>query len=243
MQNKEFIKKDTTNDTVILFIHGILEGPDHFDFFLSSIPESYAVYNILLDGHGKTLKDFHRSSMKKWKSQTDDLIYSLTKSYKNIIIVAHSMGTLFAIEYALKYNSHIKALFLLAVPLKVQISFSAVKNALKVVFKKYQNDELALAFRNSCSITMTCNPIDYIRCVPRYLELFAEIRHAKKSITRINLPVWVFQSARDELVSAKSEKYIRKNKKINLSILENSRHFLYNKEDMEFLLDNFRKLL
>ena len=55
--------------------------------------------------------------------------------------------------------------------------------------------------------------------------------------------IFAFQSAKDELVSRKSEKYIKKNDKIILSVLEKSRHFLYNKEDMEYLLENFRNLL
>ena len=243
MKHKEFIKKDTTNDSVILFIHGILEGPAHFDAFLSAVPKSYAIFNILLDGHGKTLKDFHHSSMNNWERQIDELVYDFTKTYKNIIIVAHSMGTLFALDCALKYKRHVKALFLLSIPLKIQISFSALKNALKVIFDKCENNEIALAFRNSCSITLGYNPIDYIFCIPRYLELFKKIRHTRKSIIRINLPILAFQSAKDELVSRKSEKYIKKNKKITLSILEKSRHFLYNKEDMDYLLDNFRNLL
>ena len=92
-------------------------------------------------------------------------------------------------------------------------------------------------------MTLSHNPLEYLRCIPRYIELFAEARRIRKLITNVNIPVFAFQSAYDELVSRKSEKYIKKNNKITLSVLENSRHFLYNKEDMEYLLENFRNIL
>ena len=243
MSNQEYIKKDSTNNTVILLIHGFLGKPEHFEKFIPAIPDEYAIYNIILDGHGKNLSDFSRSSMKKWKKQIESILAELTIHYKQILIVAHSMGTLFALDAAIKYKTHIKSIFLLAVPLRVQLSFSAIKNALKVVFNRYEDDEIALAFKNSCGVSLTYNPIDYIRCIPRYLELFTESRRIRKSITDVNVPVFSFQSAKDELVSRKSEKYIKKNDKIILSVLEKSRHFLYNKEDMEYLLENFRNLL
>lgn len=243
MNNQEYIKKNSTNDTVILLIHGILGGPDHFEKFIKEIPEEYAIYNIVLDGHGKNLNDFSHTSMKKWKRQIESILNKLTVDYKQIIIVAHSMGTLFALDSAIKHGSHIKKLFLLSVPLRVQLSFSAIKNALKVVFDQCGQDEIALAFKNSCSVNLSHNPLEYLRCIPRYIELFAEARRIRKLITNVNIPVFAFQSAYDELVSRKSEKYIKKNNKITLSVLENSRHFLYNKEDMEYLLENFRNIL
>ena len=40
---------------------------------LSLVPDNISVYNVLLDGHGKGVKEFSKTSMKKWKKQIDDI--------------------------------------------------------------------------------------------------------------------------------------------------------------------------
>lgn len=242
MKNQEYVKKESKNGSVILFIHGFLGGPDHFREFLKVVPNDYAIYNILLDGHAKELKDFTGTSMSRWKVQVDCVLKELSENYEDIIIVGHSMGTLFALDASTRYK--IRFLYLLAIPLRVQLSFSAVTNSLKVMFNLCGNDERAIAFKESCSVNMPKNPLLYLGCIPRYLELFGEAKRTRREIIgNVKIPCYAFQSKRDELVSRRSEKYIRKNEQIRLTVLEKSGHFLYNKKDMEILLENFVKLL
>lgn len=242
MKNQEYIKKESKNGSVILFIHGFLGGPDHFEKFLKVVPEDYAIYNILLDGHAGEFKDFTGSSMANWKAQVDGVLQELSKKYNDIIIVGHSMGTLFALDAATRYK--IRFLFLLAVPLHVQLAFSALRNSLKVMLNLCGDDERAIAFRDSCSVRMPKNPFLYLGCIPRYLELFKEAKRTRREIiTAVNIPCYAFQSKRDELVSRKSENHMKKNEKIKLTVLEKSGHFLYNKKDMELLLESFGSLL
>ena len=37
------------------------------------MPDSYSVYNIILDGHGKSVGDFAKTNMKKWEKQVNSL--------------------------------------------------------------------------------------------------------------------------------------------------------------------------
>ena len=114
----EIINKNA--NTALLFVHGIVGTPRHFDDFVNIAPKDVSILNILLDGHGKGVKEFSKTCMKKWEAQVDNAINTLALTHDNIYIVAHSMGTLFALNQA-KTNKKIKGLFLLSVPLKLKI--------------------------------------------------------------------------------------------------------------------------
>ena len=88
--------------TAILFIHGIIGTPDQFNDLIPFVRKDISVYNILLDGHGKGVRDFASTSMKKWEKQVENAVEELALKHERIIIVGHSMGTLFAIEQAIK---------------------------------------------------------------------------------------------------------------------------------------------
>ena len=113
MEHKEYLKINPTASIAILFIHGIVGTPNHFNPFIPLVPSTVSVYNLLLDGHGKAVKDFSSTSMKKWEEQVERAVIQLSETHKKIYIVAHSMGSLLAIEQALR-NSKVSKLFLLA---------------------------------------------------------------------------------------------------------------------------------
>ena len=78
MEHKEYVKINDESNTVVLFIHGIVGTPNHFNEFVPLVPESISVYNLLLDGHGKGVKDFSKASMKKWESQVATVVEELS---------------------------------------------------------------------------------------------------------------------------------------------------------------------
>ncbi|MEE1057662.1 MAG: alpha/beta fold hydrolase [Acutalibacteraceae bacterium] len=241
--HSEYIRDVPNGDTVVLFIHGILGSPRHFDCFVSALPPSYAVYNILLDGHGKTIKDFSHTSMNKWKNQVQDTVEQLVQRYKNIVIVAHSMGTLFAMDMAVKF-SQVKLLFLLNSPLKVFIKPNATINSIKVVMGLDKSDDLTTqALKNACSITLNKKLWCCVGWIPRYLELLKEIRSTRNIVEKVKIPCYVFHSKDDELVSAKSIKFLKKNKDFNITVLENSTHFSYSERDTKYIVDKLNELI
>ena len=63
MAHEPYFSVKEQADTAILMIHGILGTPDHFKPLLHLVPAEWSVYNILLDGHGKTVSHFANSSM------------------------------------------------------------------------------------------------------------------------------------------------------------------------------------
>ena len=91
MNHQEYIKEVKSVSTFILFLNGILGSLNHFDDFIPLIPSDYLIYNILLDGHGKGVKDFSKTSKSKWISQIEKTLMSLSNKFENIYIVGHLM--------------------------------------------------------------------------------------------------------------------------------------------------------
>ncbi|MBQ4067223.1 MAG: alpha/beta fold hydrolase [Clostridia bacterium] len=243
MEHKEYINIRNDSTTAILFIHGIVGTPNHFNEFIPLIPKSFSVYNLLLDGHGKGVKDFSKTSMKKWETQVASVVEELSVTHEKIYIVAHSLGTLLAIEQAIKSRTVYK-LFLIAVPLSLSLKPKMAINSLKVYFDKISpNDREALAAKKSYGIGEDKNLFNYIGWIPRFLELFAKIRQTRKVINNLNTPCWVYQSEKDEMVSKKSEKYLKQNSCFTINSLEYSGHYYYDEADWNFLLTEFIKWL
>lgn len=224
----------------ILCIHGILGSPAHFRLFFPFFPKEYSVYAVLLDGHGGTTRDFARTSMAKWKKQVDDEVRLLSEMYEAIFIVAHSMGTFFAMRAAIDHPK-IKGIFLLATPLKIGVGPEAVVNALKAFFGLHsEKDAVGKAYRNAHSVALSKKPWQYLGWLPRYRELFAESHAARKSIEKVPVPCYVVQSAKDELVSKASLRYIPDSSGITVRVLPEARHFIYSDADMHLLQTAFQ---
>ena len=113
-----------TGPNAVLLIHGIAGSPGHFRDLVPVIPAEFSVYNILLDGHSGKTENFSRSSMAKWKAQVAATLADLFARHEKVVIVAHSMGTLFAIQSAIDHPDKIPALFLLAVPTRPHMRLS-----------------------------------------------------------------------------------------------------------------------
>ncbi len=241
MEHKEFIRINKESNTAILFIHGIVGTPNHFNSFIPLVPNTVSVYNLLLDGHGKGVKDFSCTSMKKWEAQVQTVVDSLSLTHEKIYIVAHSMGGLFAIEQAIK-NPKITKLFLLAVPIKLFIKPKMITNSLKVYFNKIDSgDIVALAAKSCYGIEQDKNLLNYIGWIPRYLELFKKIRYTRKILSALSTPCVACQSVRDEMVSKKSIQLLENNPAISVVQLKKSAHYYYEEQDFASLLQLFKK--
>ncbi len=243
MKHKEYVRISDNSNTAILFIHGIVGTPNHFNEFVSLVPELFSVYNLLLDGHGKGVKDFSKTSMENWETQVASVVDELSLTHEKIYIVAHSLGTLLAIEQAIN-NQKICKLFLLAVPLSLSLKPKMAINSLKVYFDKIRpNDYEALAAKKCYGIGKDKNIFNYIGWIPRFFELFSKIRETRKIIKLLNTPCFVYQSKKDEMVSGQSIEYLKQNSYVSINELENSGHYYYDKTDWNYLITEFNKLL
>lgn len=223
----------------ILLIHGIVSSPNHFRGLSDLIPEGISVHALLLEGHGKEVTDFSKASMEEWVTQVARAVEDMGKDHEEIYILAHSMGTLLAIEQAVR-NPKITRMFLLASPLQVFVKPIMVPTSLKISYDKVDPDDPAMvATKGSYSIAPDKNLFRYIGWAPRFLELLTKCRKTRKLIKEIKCPTWVFQSGKDELVSMRSCKYLRDNPNISLNVLPDSGHCYYAPDDLKALQEAF----
>lgn len=228
------------SDTAVLLIHGILGTPHQFDFLMPAIPTAWSTVNLLLDGHGGSVTDFGRSSMKKWEAQVAEQAEKLCATHKTVLIVAHSMGTLFAIDAALTHPTNIKGLFLLSPPLKIGLKPHLFKNVLKVGLGfSCENDPAAMAAKRAYSMPPDRRVWKYIRWIPRYLELFAKILSTRKKLPLLYTQTKAFLCENDEMVSIRSDRLLLPHPTVEVSYLPGSSHFAYGKNDAELLRKAF----
>lgn len=226
--------------TAVLFVHGIAGTPDHFDPLIPLLPPEWSFSNLLLAGHGKGVEEFSATSMKAWRAQVLGEIDRLRADHRQVLLVGHSMGTLLSIEAAVQDPTRIGGLFLLAVPLKWRLGLPAVTNSLKVVFGRVREDDVrALATKRASSIRHDPRVWKYIGWIPRFLELFAQMRTVRRLLPCLTVEAEVLQSRQDELVSRASERYLRDHLYIHLTVLPHSAHYYYAAEDFSTITAAF----
>lgn len=226
--------RNGTGPNAVLLIHGIAGSPAHFRDLVPVIPESFSVYNILLDGHSGTVDNLSHSSMAKWKSQVGTVLEKLFARHEQIVIVAHSMGTLFAIQAAIDHPDKISGLFLLAVPTHPWVRLSTWRTCLRVAFGK-RDLPADRAMRGETALELTPKLWKYIGWAPRMIELLAECSRVRKLLPKLAVPTRSFQSRVDELVSFRSCGDLETHPFISNTVLENSGHFVYGPADTRFL--------
>lgn len=244
MAHEAYIRVVPESKYTALMIHGIVGTPRHFDFLLPLIPDSWSVYNLLLDGHGHGVKEFGKTSMKKWKTQVSDTLETILAHSEKVVIVAHSMGTLFAISQAISHPEKIAGLLLLAVPLKPFVAPSATVASLKLMFGKVTpTDTVARNMGADSGVVLSPRLWEYIPWIPRFAELLLECRRTCKCLPALKVPTWVFQSRHDELVSQRSNRLLQDHPAVCCTLLQDSDHFAYGQGDASQILQAFETLL
>ncbi len=230
-------------DTAVLLIHGILGTPRHFDPLLPALPEHVSVCALLLEGHGGSAQNFSRASMAQWARQVEQAVAQLIRTHRRLYIVAHSMGTLLAIQQAVEHPE-ITGLFLLAVPIRVRLRPRMLSNSWNIYSGRIRSDDpVGRAAQRCCGITPDKNLLHYLGWIPRYMELFSQIRHVRHLLPRLTVPCIACQSMQDEMVAPSSAAYLCAHSGIRAVTLPRSGHFYYESEDLTLLLEELSAFL
>ena len=239
MNHTEYKRIVPGADTAVLLVHGILGSPNHFRELIpleQLVPGDWSVYNVLLDGHLGTVDDFAKSSMNKWRNQVKASFLELSRNHDRVIIVAHSMGTLFAIQLAVEFPEKIPFLFLLGVPLRPHMRPGMMCDCLRMALNKLPQESVLW---KATSISATEKLWKYVRWIPRYLELFREIGITERMLHQLHTPCTAYQSRKDELVNNLSARVLKSSGKITVHELKDSTHFSYTPADEKRICDDF----
>ncbi len=243
MCHDSYIRKVPGSTDAVLMIHGICGTPRYFDRLLPCIPENWSVFNILLDGHGGTPKDFSNASMQKWKQQVTETLDELHQTYSRIVIVGHSMGTLLAMHSAPEYPQ-VTGLFLLNVPLRIKIHPVMVYRLLRLCFHKTDpNHPWELALEQAAGICTTARLWQYLGFLPRFWELLMLCRQSRAKVKTLPCSCKATFSTKDELISLRSAAFFQHNPSAETEILLHSGHFYYAPQDLVKITDALRDFL
>ena len=222
------MSRTEVNREAILFVHGIVGNSRFFDFLQPLVPSGVATRSLTLAGHDSDALAFSRASMKQWRRQVAEAVDELRRAYGRVTIVAHSMGTLFAIEQAAQ--GAVDALFLLNPPLRIRLTRRLFVTPVKVLLGR-TSDPVTAAATAAYGVSLDYNPLHYYGWPARYLELFAEIRRVRRMIGGVKCPTTVFVAACDEMVSPRSATYFTALTDSNITTLPTSGHYYYSPTD------------
>ena len=245
-RHRPFSYENVDSNTMVIFVHGVIEGPNQFkEFAKIAYKKNFSYSAILLDGHGKRGIDFAKSNKEKWIESLDREIVKYKDKYEKIILVGHSMGGLLSILASLKYKDKVSGLVLIAVPFRVFIKFKMIISIIKIYFGRIKkNDFLTMKAYDALSVGMG-NLGTYIKWIPRYLDLFTLMHITEKKLPKLEVPTLIIYTKKDELVSEKSLRVLEKNLRNDYEIihLEESGHFYYNRKELSKILKKFKEFL
>ena len=243
MPHREYVRLVDGAETAVLFLHGIVGTPRHFDSRIPLthlVPKNWSIYSVLLPGHGGSVEDFSSSTMQNWKDYVWQTFERLSQNHRQIILVGHSMGTLFALQLAIEKGEKVPFLFLLASPICPQVSLAAISHSIGLIFPHSHGDPKVREAMSACgSVTLTKKVWKYLPWIPNLLALLSEARKTKKMLSQLHINTIVFQSRKDELVARRSAKFLRQCPSVHLFELEKSTHFYYSEADIGFVQQAF----
>ena len=243
MEHKEYKRILPEADVAYIFVHGIVGTPNHFDFLMEYVPENVSVWKLVLDGHGGRVEDFAHTSMKKWRAQVKAAVDELAENHSRIYVVAHSMGTLLTMEQAI-VNEKIVKMYWLQSPMYAFVQPKMFSNIAQIYWGKFRKGDInAMSAYRCYGIGPSRNLFKYIGWAPRFLELLAQMRRARRDIGLLKTPCIAMQADHDDVVSARSAKVLSKNPCITIHHLKKSGHFYYADDELAFMKDEFKKFV
>ncbi len=211
----------------ILFIHGFMGNPNEFDILKNNFNNlGYETFGFVLSGHnGGRINHVKR---KDWENDCiSNINLILSKGYKEIIIVSHSMGAVLASMMALKYKDKIKKIVYLSPAFeylrmenrKLQI-FPSIKQIIKIAKEKENKERSSQIFRLT---------ISSIR------EFCLLVKEHGYDVLKVKCPILLLHGENDNVIPLKQVKTIYNkidNKNKNFILVENESHwFLSHKVD------------
>ncbi|MDD9270899.1 alpha/beta hydrolase [Paenibacillus sp. GCM10023248] len=182
-------------------IHGFTGSPSEFRRIGYELKDQgYTIQAVRLPGHGTSPEDMIRTGWTDWYGHVLESYDKLANTCKSVVVMGHSMGGLLALKLAVERQ--VAGVISLATP----IYLTSRKSALAFVvqyFVKYINKKpraFSTILDESCAYTKTP-----IRCVVSLRKL---LRHVKKLLPRVAVPVWIGQGNRDGVVHRDSAAYL-----------------------------------
>ena len=240
--HEAYIREVPGSRKAVLLVHGIVSTPRMFDGYRPLIPADWSVHNLLLAGHGGSVKDFGNTSMAKWKAPVKGCLSRLCEENDRVVVIAHSMGTLLTLQAA-EGKPQVKGMVLLDVPLRVWVSPSMALRSLKfALLGSTGTTETEKATYRCIGVALNKRLWEYLGWLPRFWELLVLCREVRKQMPQPPCLCAVFHGRHDELVRRSSASYFRDKPWAKQRMLPGSGHFYFPPEDRAEIEEEIRNL-
>ncbi len=233
-RHKPYFLEAAGSATAVLMVHGIFGSPLQFRNLAQAMREQgFSVMAILLPGHGGSAKAFSKANTKHWQQAVRSAADFLRQRYRHVFMIGHSMGGLLALSEVLVRRTD--GVILMSVPMRIKIGLGNVKMCFKVLFgNPEKDDDFTQCYREAFSVEKgsLCR---YFLWTPQMTGLLGLIGQTRRSISKIQCPVLVIQSRRDETVSWKSIRVFERRLRAvpaETMLLEKSGHSYHHPEEV-----------
>ena len=213
----------------ILLVHGFAGGVYDFENLSHELErKKYDVFTFTLPGHDGDFRE--KITYKSWINKSEEEIeYLITKGYKKIYLIGHSMGGVIASYLASKYPQ-VKKLVLAAPAFEYfgydngRINYSNLFHKSQEIVKQYG---LKLSLNRTFKLPFYC--ISELKKIVNYHD----------TPSKIKVPTLLIWGTSDNIVPKESIDYVYKNLKTKKGIIyvKDSTHNLF-KEDVNNKLSN-----
>lgn len=186
------------NDTGCLLIHGFTSTPAELRELGEHLHEvGYTVLGVRLSGHGTTVEDLEKSKYKDWIQSAQEGYAQLATTCNQIYVIGHSMGGVLALYLAENYSVH--RIVTLA-PALVTKDRAAKYVGIAKYFMKYTEwaSEVRPEEESKYLLGYSKIPLSSIQ------ELNRLQKTTKKSLNKIDQPLLIIHSIKDNAVHEKS---------------------------------------
>lgn len=220
----------------VLFIHGLSAKEEDNSYFLKRM-EKYAnidMYSFVLPGHEND--KVTKVKYNDWIMKSEEELKNILKKYSKVTIVAHSMGTIIAVNLASRYKQ-VEKLVLIA-PAFIFGSFKQNKKDLERLIKKEYDENLGTGFEGALS---------KFREVPKsvMLEYVIMAKNNYKNISKITCPTLILHGTEDNVIPLKSSQFVYDNLNCRkeLVLVKDVRHQVFKSNKKDIITDYIYKYI
>ncbi len=218
----------------VIFLHGILGSPAQFRALGAVLHAAgWDCEAALLPGHGGSPDHFAATRSAQWQAEAMRLLAEAADAYELVVVFAHSMGCLLALQAAVS-GARVAGLVLLCPALLPKLSPRQARYALRTLFAPpRQDDATDAAYRAFFSVERGA-VLGYARWALPLLSLTRLSRATRRIVGSVRCPVLVLQPTRDESVRRASARFLQqKIRGARVVWLPRSGHMYFAPEDAE----------
>lgn len=228
---------------IVVFIHGHMGSAKQFGAIVSKLRDVDHIC-LTLPGHETDVNGFLKTDGTDWQGHVTASLDRLRQEYDDMILVGHSMGGLLSINAAISCPEKIKAIVAIALPLRIKITLRGILIRVRALSKQTPTEKEEVSAARTLNGVRGITARNAFRLWPNLAELFRIMRHTRRSLPALTVPLVVMHSRNDEIVSGKSPALARKAlPSAGIVELVRSSHFWFPEEDVESIVGIINAML